>query len=462
MTQQDGQNNPPHQDSKSTSPERTPATRGGGRHNHSEMPSGNRTQEIEAGSYTADQYDENSAEDSDFILPESPSSIQHDGMDEQSVAPSTQSQQEAETTPYGSDQEGAGNHHPVEGSDCADSEMSYHQTTDQVGNDVNTAAVVYGPERPPVPVHSRARERRPESTPSESRRKETAVLNDSEQMSWKMEQQRNPKQRSSRQAKAEENDPYDAQTTAQKHIAYMQADPVKYYQHFKNTVERLEGDSNRWEARFNALSKEMLSGRDRYQPATDGHLQNEMTQLRERVRTLAKTVTRSVRDIKEGEFRGALKVGTVPGPPDSCPPPSQASERWKSLTGFRLHEKFGKEVPGCRHAGVVLQRLLVPLCGHAINDLKEGLDGVLGVTARLATVMCQQRSRLELFIPEISEDGCPEGKAQDFDSEGPVEDGTALFVVVPCLRKWGNGFGANLEQCEDLEAAQVKCTDAEI
>jgi hypothetical protein len=77
--------------------------------------------------------------------------------------------------------------------------------------------------------------------------------------------------------------------------------------------------------------------------------------------------------------------------------------------------------------------------------------------------MAQQRSRLELFVPDLrkianSKDHCCDGKTMDFDEgvEGPLS-GNAVLIVTPGLRKWGDGFGGKLASFVDLEAAQVKC-----
>lgn len=57
-----------------------------------------------------------------------------------------------------------------------------------------------------------------------------------------------------------------------------------------------------------------------------------------------------------------------------------------------------------------------------------------------------------------SKDHCCDGKTEDYDegSEEPLT-GDAVLIVMPCLRKWGDGFGAKLSSFVDMEAAQVKC-----
>lgn len=60
------------------------------------------------------------------------------------------------------------------------------------------------------------------------------------------------------------------------------------------------------EDRLDALTKEMLAGRDRYQPTTDGEFQGLMNQLREHVKNLTRDIINGLR-LQEQEFWGVLE-----------------------------------------------------------------------------------------------------------------------------------------------------------
>jgi hypothetical protein len=74
----------------------------------------------------------------------------------------------------------------------------------------------------------------------------------------------------------------------------MQRNPAHMYGYYMDINRRLRESAFRWISRFDELSTEMLAGRDRFQPTTDGQFQSEKTSLRRNVRTLAFTVTKSL------------------------------------------------------------------------------------------------------------------------------------------------------------------------
>jgi hypothetical protein len=149
---------------------------------------------------------------------------------------------------------------------------------------------------------------------------------------------------------------------------------------------------------------------------------------------------------------------------------SELSEKWKSLTGTRLHEKYGTTAPGSDEVKrSVLEKLVDPLSagnlGKAYSPQSgwgRNLELVVDCAANLAMIMSKQRSRIELYVPEVSLlDGTNVhalGKIVDIEEEdGAPIQGKIDFVVIPGLRRWGDGLGTNLDRHVDLEAARVKC-----
>ncbi|KAI9764516.1 MAG: hypothetical protein M1839_005886 [Geoglossum umbratile] len=303
----------------------------------------------------------------------------------------------------------------------------------------------------------------------------------------------------------------------QDHVTAMQRNPLGMYAYYKEMVSELRRESKQWESRFNALSEEMLAGRDRYQPVTDGSLRSDMNILRERVRTLAKTAVKSLK-VSHGEFCRALSGKTltldidsnawmetrsragflqstiwnvlycnlfcspfqvygneghveeawnhlfqkesVPERRDYCPPPSELCEKWKSLTAIQLDDSVGNEASGYRKTRGELGKLLGSLCKGPKNERTQHLTNVLDSATKLAVTMGQQRCRLELVFPETVGSiraGAYQGKILNFDDTDDPVEGELVLVVVPGLRKWGDGFGNNLSEYEDLEGVQVKC-----
>jgi hypothetical protein len=95
----------------------------------------------------------------------------------------------------------------------------------------------------------------------------------------------------------------------------------------------------------------------------------------------------------------------------------------------------------------------------------RNLNDVLRCAADLAIIMSKQRSRLELYVPDITvlqntRNVHVLGKI--FDIEEDIECSSRVdigFVVIPGLRRWGDGLGTNLNHHVDLEAARVKCLE---
>ena len=329
----------------------------------------------------------------------------------------------------------------------------------------------------------------------------------------------------------------------------MLRDPSRTYddwlQQFSQKISIAQQQSDAWQARVSLLTEEMLAGRDRFQPATDGDLQSKMNTLREDVKKLVREM--EPKQISETTFAGTLEgkqlaLGKVEktwaislrapilqssiwlvllhhmlgtpfivfghegaqventwrtlfGEPASehdvksrgsssgdksldedkgesqyaTPEPEEFCEKWKSMTAIRLKDKVAeKSVSTGREAKRALQKMLYALSGSSNQPSEEPswlekLKEVLSSATELAVLMAQQRSRLELFVPNLgkiatSKNHCCDGKTIDFDEgvEGPL-GGKPVLIVTLGLRKWGDGFGGKLASFVDLEAAQVKC-----
>ena len=319
----------------------------------------------------------------------------------------------------------------------------------------------------------------------------------------------------------------------------MKQNPHKEEQYYAQFVKELIQEIREKETQFKALSEEMLAGRDRYQPVTNGSFQSEMGMLREQIKTLAKTVIRSPtmvsqevfcksltgkllskgvdgriwkekrnrapilqsavwsalqqsifrtpfqvygdngnissiwnRLFAEGEFN--LSFNAFPDTDDdNCldphskklPPRDELCEKWKSLTAIRLYDKNIDQKAGMKVVRQAVEKILRPLTTEASDspsfEWSRDLDTVLDSAERLASLMAQQRSRLELYIPNLSpaklkEEGIID-RLLDFDDPDGALGGQPVLVVVPALRRYGDGFGNKLDQEVDLEAAQVKC-----
>jgi hypothetical protein len=82
--------------------------------------------------------------------------------------------------------------------------------------------------------------------------------------------------------------------------------PTHWQDYFWKFADELYDEILDLENRVNALSEEMLAGRDRYQPITDGEFQGLMNQLREFVKNLSRDISKAV-SVQKNEFRDTLE-----------------------------------------------------------------------------------------------------------------------------------------------------------
>jgi hypothetical protein len=119
---------------------------------------------------------------------------------------------------------------------------------------------------------------------------------------------------------------------------------------------------------------------------------------------------------------------------------------------------------------VVLDHLAGPLSANTLVYSAESgwgqkLNDLLYCAAKLATDMAKQRSRLDLYVPKVTvlqREQRSNGNVHILGKIADIEDGDDIngqiaFVVIPGLRRWGDGLGTNLNRHIDLEAAQVRC-----
>jgi hypothetical protein len=143
------------------------------------------------------------------------------------------------------------------------------------------------------------------------------------------------------------------------------------------------------------------------------------------------------------------------------PPLSELAEQWRNTTILRLLEKHPAEVP---IVGAVTQRLISrihtilknegPLSAASVASLK----GIVQCACELSTMLGRQRCRLALFIPDgkIRYDHANNTEKLEPIGDSEIQFGEVAFAVVPGLRKWGNGYGKNLEVMDDIVGARVR------
>lgn len=147
------------------------------------------------------------------------------------------------------------------------------------------------------------------------------------------------------------------------------------------------------------------------------------------------------------------------------------------MSAIRLEERRCDDLRarGVLAAHVVKDTLAGPLSANTLPYTAElgwgkKLNDVLDYASRLATDMAKQRSRFEFYVPDIGKLQEQQNSGENIHIWGEVAeiadryefDGQITYVVVPGLRRWGDGLGLNLNRYVDLEAAQVRCIEYEV
>ena len=269
---------------------------------------------------------------------------------------------------------------------------------------------------------------------------------------------------------------------------------------------------------FEDLQRSMLSGRDRFQPTQDSVFKGYMEELSGAVKSLSRKV-KADSPYAKGDLRDLLEnliltesvdeevwfglnknkeliesaiwrwilyafsaspfqvygdAGVVASDAwrslfrptkDNIPLPSEMGERWKSLTATHLANMLGEDK---RQERDVLSKACKSLLAmlEPLSKPSKGTDAWIGLTSKVITAaatltdnMARQRCRLEFFCPLISElrkeDLASLQRRQDIADVRNESVGVPMFLVVPGLRKLGDGWAQNLEEASLLVAAHL-------
>lgn len=152
------------------------------------------------------------------------------------------------------------------------------------------------------------------------------------------------------------------------------------------------------------------------------------------------------------------------------PPPHEGQERWKSMTAIQLHERTYRDPEKRKTLLDEMQKRILDIL-QPLSNSKRGttawqiyLSKIVATAAELASTMAQQRCRIELFrsnVTSLREDDVSSLREMKSIADiGGSPLARPLFLVTPGLRKWGNGWGQNLEESTVLYPAQL-ATEAE-
>jgi hypothetical protein len=144
---------------------------------------------------------------------------------------------------------------------------------------------------------------------------------------------------------------------------------------------------------------------------------------------------------------------------DLYPYPSETSEQWRVITVKAL-DTLRSDVTTETRRG--LEQRLKPI-GYQPEQHEEDINYIITSAQKLAKTLSIQKARLRLFVPEVGERFSAKVynyKLESANKHGEdLESGEVSFVVVPGLRKWGDGDGRSLETFNDQIAAKVLITE---
>ncbi|CUS15453.1 unnamed protein product [Tuber aestivum] len=287
-------------------------------------------------------------------------------------------------------------------------------------------------------------------------------------------------------------------------------------------IDRLKELSEENE-KLRALQDDMLSGIDRFHPAPDSAIVEKVAGLRGLIRIFSKMYARQLKSIKEGpSVRDRLKGRTLTAliddsiwedsrnvvllaesviwkkiiddvfwspfqifgerledtwkaifdedgkeSADPYPFASEQSEKWRNATVLHLTSKANKNPEKASAvATTILEQLedrLSSILG--INMLKaldrESLRKIVIDSCEFAALLGQQRCRLRFYTPEAGIHFDTSDNRQKLEAIGSdeIQFGKVAFVSAPELRKWGNGYGQNLEELDVIAGARVKVVE---
>ncbi|PWW79943.1 hypothetical protein C7212DRAFT_361424 [Tuber magnatum] len=275
--------------------------------------------------------------------------------------------------------------------------------------------------------------------------------------------------------------------------------------------------------KLRALQDDMLSGIDRFHPTPDSAIVEKVVGLRGQIRIFTKTFSRQLKSIKEepsvrDRLKGRTLTALIDGPlwedsrnvvllaesviwkkivnnifwspfqvfgerledtwkgifdedgkesADAYPVASEQSEKWRNATVLHLTSKAHKNP---EKASVVAATIL--------EQLEDGLTSILGIdslkapdqeslrkividSCEFAALLGQQRCRLRFYTPEAGIHFDTSDNKQKLEATGSeeIQFGKVAFVSAPGLRKWGNGYGQNLEELDVIVGARVKVVE---
>jgi hypothetical protein len=139
------------------------------------------------------------------------------------------------------------------------------------------------------------------------------------------------------------------------------------------------------------------------------------------------------------------------------------SEQWRVITAKSLDALCHKNPNRSHDAAIWTKQYLEQMLeriGHHPEQHEDELNYIIASVQKLAKTLSTQKARLRLFVPAIGERYSTKKvynyKLEPANRHGDeLESGNVLFVVVPGLRKWGDGNGHSLETFKDGIAAKV-------
>ena len=153
---------------------------------------------------------------------------------------------------------------------------------------------------------------------------------------------------------------------------------------------------------------------------------------------------------------------------DAYPVASEQSEKWRNATVLHLTSKVSRNPEKASAIAItILEQLedrLSDILG--IDSLKasdrDSLTKIVTDSCEFALLLGQQRCRLRFYIPEAglhfdANDNNKE-KLETIGGE-EIQFGKVGFVSAPGLRKWGNGYGQNLDELDVIVGARVKVVE---
>jgi len=154
---------------------------------------------------------------------------------------------------------------------------------------------------------------------------------------------------------------------------------------------------------------------------------------------------------------------------DAYPVASEQSEKWRNATVLHLTSKVRRSPERASAiATTILEQLedrLSDILG--IDSLKasdrDSLTKIVTDSCEFALLLGQQRCRLRFYIPEAGlhfDATNNKEKLETIGSESEeIQFGKVGFVSAPGLRKWGNGYGQNLDELDVIVGARVKVVE---